>query len=127
MLSQNDCIVVVNDAIPNMNSHGFHERRRYPRMKIAVPVELKTDSASCPLRATTTELSLCGFYVETMFTLPLGTELSVVFWVDDQKLTAKGVVATHYPQVGNGVDIIEMSSADRVSLDHFCQKHDSSS
>jgi len=110
-----------------MNPHGFHERRRYPRMKIAVAVELKPHSASCPLRATTTEVSLCGFYIETMFTLPLGTELSVVFWVDDQKLSAKGVVATHYPQVGNGIDIIEMSNVDRASLDQFCQKHDSSS
>jgi hypothetical protein len=95
-------------------------------MKIAIPVELKAHSASYPLRVTTTELSLCGFYIETMFTLPIGTELSVLLWVDNQKLTAKGIVATDYPQVGNGVDILEMSSVDRAILDRFCQKHDSS-
>lgn len=108
-----------------MNSSGFHERRRYPRMKIAVPVELTTSSASYPLRATTSELSLCGFYIETMFTLPLGTKLSVVFWAGGEKLTAKGVVATHYPQVGNGIDIVEMSSADRAHLHSFCQRQES--
>ena len=96
-------------------------------MKIAVPVELQTTLASYPLRATTTELSLCGFYIETMFTLPKGTELSVVFWAGGQRLTAKGVVATHYPQVGNGIDIVEMSCADRATLRTFCQKHESSS
>src|SRR5579859_3481088 len=106
-----------------MNPPGFHERRRHPRMKIAVPVELKTPSASCPLRATTTELSLCGFYIETMFTLPRGTELSIVFWIDGEQLTADVFVATHYPRVGNGVDIVEMSSADRARLQSFCQKH----
>lgn len=110
-----------------MNPHGTHERRRYPRMKIAIPVELKTHVASCPVRATTTEVSLCGFYIETMFTMPIGTELSVLLWVDDQKLSAKGVVATHYPQVGNGIDLVEMSSADRAILHRLCRAHESSS
>ena len=95
-------------------------------MRIAIPVELKVHSAPYPLRVTTSELSLCGFYIETMFTLPTGTELSVLFWLDEQKLTAKGIVATHYPQVGNGIDIVEMSSGDRAALDHFCQRHDTS-
>jgi PilZ domain len=110
-----------------MDEHAFHERRRYPRMKVAVPVELKQCSGSCPLRVTTTELSLCGFYIETMFTLPKGAELSIALWVDGRRLAAKGVVATHYPQVGNGIDITEMSSADRASLHKFCETQEPSS
>jgi len=106
---------------------AFHERRRYPRIRIAIPVELQSSTAPYPLRTTTVELSLCGFYIETMFTLRMGTELSVIFWADGQKLTAKGVVATHYPQVGNGIDIVEMSSTDRAALRDFCQKQECSS
>jgi hypothetical protein len=95
------------------------ERRRFPRVKVAIPLELRFAGGTAPLRVTTNEISLSGCYVETMFTVDVGTQLTMVFWLGDQKVSAKGVVATRYPQVGNGIDILEMSPADRSKLEQF--------
>ena len=102
-----------------MSPDRIQERRRFPRVKSALALELRYAGCTAPVRATTSEISLSGCYIETMFTLDVGTELDVVIWLDGQKLTAKGMVATRYPQVGNGIDITEMNSEDRARLDTF--------
>jgi c-di-GMP-binding flagellar brake protein YcgR len=53
------------------------DRRRHPRIKTQVPVEFKTAADSPPLRASTAEISLGGCYIESMFTLGLGTKVSM--------------------------------------------------
>jgi len=40
-------------------------------------------------------------------------------WLDGEKITAKGVIATKYPQVGNGIDIKEMNPEGRAKLEAF--------
>ncbi len=102
-----------------MTPDRIQERRRFPRVKSAVALELRYAGATAPVRATTSELSLSGCYIETMFTLDVGTKLDVCIWLDGQKIVAKGVVATRYPQVGNGIDIIDMKPEDRSKLDAF--------
>jgi len=82
-------------------------------------LELRHGGSTAPLRATTSEISFGGCYIETMFTLDVGTKVAIVLWLEDQKVTAKGVIATRYPQVGNGIDILEMSSEDRQKLESF--------
>jgi hypothetical protein len=67
----------------------------------------------------TSEVSLSGCYVETMFTLDIGTAIEIVMWLDGEKITAKGVIATKYPQVGNGIDIKEMNPEGRAKLEAF--------
>jgi hypothetical protein len=95
------------------------DRRRFPRVKSAVALELRYRGAVAPLRAMTSEVSLSGCYLETMFTLDVGTALDIVIWLDGEKLTAKGVIATKYPQVGNGIDITEMKPESRAKLEAF--------
>lgn len=98
------------------------ERRRYPRIKAKVPVELLCPGAA-PMRTTTDEISLCGCYIETMFTMEVGTKLGVVLSVKGQNIQAKGVVVTKYPQVGNGIDFIELSHDDGRKLGEFISEH----
>jgi c-di-GMP-binding flagellar brake protein YcgR len=107
-----------------MTPEGFQERRRYPRVKTEIPLELRHSGSTAPLRATTSEISFGGCYIETMFTLEVGTKLEMVLWLDDQKVNAKGVIATRYPQVGNGIDITEISSADRAKLEAFVRNQE---
>lgn len=102
-----------------MTPDRVQERRRFPRVKSAVALELRYAGGLAPVRATTSEISLGGCYIETMFTLDVGTKLDVVMWLDGQRLTAKGVIATRYPQVGNGIDISDMKSEDRAKLEAF--------
>src|SRR6266567_6125864 len=94
------------------------ERRRYPRVKAKVPVELLCSGKS-QMRTTTDEISLCGCYIETMFTMDVGTKLGLAFWLHEEKIEAKGVIATKYPQVGNGIDFVEMTSRDRLKINEF--------
>jgi len=102
-----------------MTPDRHQERRRFPRVQSAVAIELRHAGSTAPLRVTTSEISLSGCYVESMFTLDVGTPLEIVMWVDGQKIMAKGVVATKYPQVGNGIDLKEMKAEDRGKLEAF--------
>jgi hypothetical protein len=72
-----------------------------------------------PLRTSTDEISLSGCYIETMFTLDVGVKLEVVFSLDGKRIGARAVVATKYPQVGNGIDFVEMAPEDRLRLSEF--------
>jgi c-di-GMP-binding flagellar brake protein YcgR len=103
-----------------MSTSGVHdpERRRYPRVKVKVPVEL-TYTGSAPMRTSTDEFSLCGCYIETMFTMDVGTRLTLALSVENEVIRCTGVVATKYPQVGNGIDFIDMSPDDRLKLSNY--------
>jgi hypothetical protein len=74
---------------------------------------------SAPFRSVTDEVSLCGCYIETMFTLDVGTKVVLILWIGDEKLHTTAVVATRYPQVGNGLDFIDMTPGDRLKLNQY--------
>jgi c-di-GMP-binding flagellar brake protein YcgR len=95
------------------------ERRRYPRAKAAIPIEFKPEGATVASRAETADLSLAGCYVEMSFTLPVGTKLDLILWIEDQRLATRGVVVTHHPQFGNGIEFVEMSQEDQAKVAHF--------
>jgi len=91
------------------------ERRRYPRIKAKVPIEL-LHPGTPPMRTATDEISVCGCYVETMFTMDIGTKLLVTLSVSGQPIHVSGVVVTKYPQVGNGIDFTQMHPNDSRKL-----------
>ena len=95
------------------------ERRKYPRAKVAIPIEFKPEGATVASRAETADLSLVGCYVEMSFTLPVGSKLELVLWVEDERLATKGIVVTHHPQFGNGIEFLDMSKEDRAKLAQF--------
>lgn len=100
------------------------ERRKYPRAKASIPIEFKAQAAAVASHAETADLSLSGCYVEMSFTLPVGTELDLVLWVEDERVAAKGVVVTHHPQFGNGIKFVEMSQEGQAKLGHFLKTRD---
>jgi len=78
------------------------------------------------MRTATDEISLCGCYIETMFTLELGTKVHMVFCCKDDRIEADAVVVTKYPQVGNGIDFINVTPQHRLILSQYlsdCGKH----
>jgi c-di-GMP-binding flagellar brake protein YcgR len=95
------------------------ERRKYPRAKIAIPIEFKPEGAAVASHAETADLSLVGCYVEMSFTLAVGCKLDLVLWVNDARLATKAVVVTHHPQFGNGIEFSEISQEDRSKLEQF--------
>ena len=100
--------------MPDSTPHD-PERRRYPRVKASIPIELICSDKPA-MRTSVDEIGLCGSYIETMFTMEIGTKLDLVLWLNEEKITAKSIVVTEYPQLGNGIDFVEMLREDRLKL-----------
>jgi hypothetical protein len=100
------------------------ERRKYARIKTSIPIEFKAEGAAVASHAETADLSLSGCYVEMSFTLPVGTKLDLVLWVEDERLAVKGVVVTHHPQFGNGIKFVDMPQESQAKLDRFLKAHE---
>jgi hypothetical protein len=45
--------------------------------------------------------------------------VALTFWVNGEQLRTTAVVATRYPQVGNGFDFVDMKPEDRLKLNDF--------
>jgi len=100
-----------------MNCHEHNiERRRYRRVDANVQVEIRTDSAQAASHVVAKDISLCGCYVETMFTLEPGTKVLLTFWFGEKRISTTALVVTRHPQVGNGFEFIDMSEEDRLEL-----------
>ena len=98
------------------------ERRKYPRIRAAIQVELRREMNDSPLRVVTADISLGGCYVETMLPLETGAALNMVLWMDGEKLVTQGVVVTRHPQFGNGIKFVGMPSTDQQRLARFLAK-----
>lgn len=96
----------------------INERRKHPRLKVSVPVEIHAEGGNAPLHCATSDLSLGGCYIESMYPFPAGTNL-------DLKLEAGGTliiparVVTCDPQFGNGISFLRMLPEDEVALAKF--------
>jgi hypothetical protein len=95
------------------------ERRRCPRTKVSIPIEFKPEGAAVASRAETADLSLFGCYVEMSFTLPVGTKMDLILWVEDARLPTRALVVTNHPQFGNGIEFLDMSTEDQGRLTQF--------
>ena len=74
------------------------------------------------MRTATDEISLCGCYIETMFTMELGTKLSLVLSLNDSLVHTTGVVVTKYPQVGNGIDFVDIAPDDLLRISQYIEE-----
>jgi c-di-GMP-binding flagellar brake protein YcgR len=97
------------------------DRRRYPHVKAQIPVELLPSGTTMPMRTATEEISLCGCYIPSMFTLEVGKTLHVILSLDEERIPASAVVATRFPNIGNGIDFIDMDPNDRMKLHNFIE------
>ncbi len=96
------------------------ERRNNARIKVKVPVELHLENSDAPFRTATTDLSLLGCYIESIFPFPLGTVLEIKLQLTETLLVL-GSVVTCDPQVGNGIQFTKMLSEDIVELRTFLE------
>lgn len=96
------------------------EQRRYPRVKAKIQVQIQAPTNEAPSRAETSDISLCGCYLESMFTLEVGTKVSLTLWLTDQQtIRSSAVVATRHLQVGNGFEFIDMPPEERIKLNDY--------
>jgi len=96
------------------------ERRDFARVKVKVPVELYLEGNDMPFRCATSDVSLHGCYIETIFPFPIGTVLELKLQINGAIL-ALATVATSDPQVGNGIHFTRMLPEDIDELRAFLE------
>jgi diguanylate cyclase (GGDEF)-like protein/putative nucleotidyltransferase with HDIG domain len=97
--------------------HPSHKNRRlHARLKCRVTIEVHPDTASGPLFANLTDISLGGCYVETSNIVAPGTQLKLIFSVDDGQLQAAGTVARIDPGMGLAVQFKELNREDKDKM-----------
>jgi len=68
------------------------DRRRYPRIKCFVAVELRPEGSDTPIWGNLSNTSLGGCLVETPTPVPTGVQLKVGLWLANGKIWVKGLV-----------------------------------
>jgi hypothetical protein len=100
------------------------DRRRYPRMKCFVAVELRVGASATPIWGNLANTSLGGCFVETATPVPSGVSVEIGLWLANGKIWIKGIILTGIvtkssPSFGVRVRYAELEPAERESLRHF--------
>src|SRR5208282_1153925 len=100
------------------------DRRRYPRMKCFVAVELRVEASPTPVSGNLSNTSLGGGFVETVTPLKTGVKLEIGLWVANGKIWVKGlilngIVTRSNPSFGVRLKFDNMEACERESLRQF--------
>ncbi len=99
---------------------GRNEKRRNQRFACRLPVELKIPGNNYPVQGSTTDVSLGGCYISSVFPIARGTELTLKLWVDGASVVTKATVRTSDPGVGNGMQFVGLDQpGEQVLLNYF--------
>lgn len=96
------------------------ERRADTRLKLKLPVEIRFEDNPAPYRTATSDLSLSGCYIETIYPFPVGATLELKLDLSETLLIL-ATVATKDPQVGNGLHFEKMLPEDVEVLQDFLE------
>lgn len=102
-------------------------KRRFVRHKIQFPVQIGyADSERVRMNTNATDVGGRGCYVETLLPLPLGTQGTITFWMDDEKVQTTAVVRASDPGVGMGIEFTTLDAHVQERLQQFLDKIDTS-
>jgi hypothetical protein len=110
---------------PDLFSQNCGEdRRRHPRIKCFVAVELRVGDAESPIWGNLSNTSVGGCLVETASPVKSGGKVEIGLWVANGKIWVKGfalsgIVTRSGPTTGVRVRFDGMESAERDSLRQF--------
>jgi diguanylate cyclase (GGDEF)-like protein/putative nucleotidyltransferase with HDIG domain len=92
------------------------DQRLHPRLKCRLTVGLHPLSDADPVLGNLIDISLGGCYIETNAILVPGSNLKVVFSMDDENLCAEGTIARIHPGSGVAVQFKEMNRNSREKM-----------
>lgn len=95
------------------------ERRNCPRYPVSVGIEVTEIDSQTFFRGNTTDVSLSGCYVATIFPLPIGTMVDLKMRIKDSSIEGHGSVKTCHPGVGMGIKFIDFTREAIGRLDDF--------
>lgn len=92
-------------------------RRKHTRYHCSGGAELRRNEGAPAVFANLSDISLEGCYVETVSTLPAGTELLFLIRVRDTMLRGRASVKTSNHAVGMGLSFLHLSTEDQQKLE----------
>jgi diguanylate cyclase (GGDEF)-like protein len=92
------------------------DQRLHTRMKCRLTIELHPQLGDGPVFGNLIDISLGGCYVETSEILVPGSDVKLVFSIDDGTLSAEGSIARIHPGSGVAVQFKEMSRESREKM-----------
>lgn len=92
-------------------------RRSQQRFHCTGGVEMRRNEGAPSVFGNLSDLSLTGCYVETVSTLPVGTEILFMLRVSDNVVRGRAQVKTSHHAVGLGLVFLHMSKEDRQKLE----------
>lgn len=100
------------------------DRRRFPRMKCFVAVELRIESSKTPVWGNLSNLSNGGCFVEAPTHFNPGAKVDLGLWIANGELWVKGmvlngVITSHNPASGLRVKFADMNPGERETLRQF--------
>jgi hypothetical protein len=97
------------------------ERRECTRYPVSVEIEITEMESRIPSRGRTTDVSLSGCYVATIFPLPMGAVVDLTMRVDDGNIKGRGSVQACHGGVGMGIKFTDLTRDALDRLDHYLQ------
>lgn len=100
------------------------DRRRYPRLKCFVAVEMHVEGAAAPIWGNLSNTSMGGCFVESVSPVSAGANVEIGLWLSSGKLWVKGmvlngVVTKSTPSFGIRVKFSDLEPAARETLRQF--------
>jgi len=92
-------------------------RRAQQRFHVAGGVELRRNEGAPPVFGNLSDLSLTGCYVETVSSLPVGTEVLFMLRVRDSVVRGRAQVKTSHNAVGVGLVFMHLGQEDQQKLE----------
>jgi hypothetical protein len=100
-------------------------KRKFVRHAIRFPLEIRNElGGTAHMQTNATDISGRGCYVETLLPLPLGTALSITFWMESEKVNTEGIVRASDPGVGMGIEFIGLNQEGQQRLQQLLEKLD---
>jgi hypothetical protein len=94
-------------------------RRNSLRYKCEIAAELRLKNIQTPMWVTSVNLGEDGCAVNTLVSVPAGTELNIAMWLSGEKVWAQGIVVTSLYGLGTGIHFTSMSKQGREHLKSF--------
>jgi hypothetical protein len=98
------------------------DNRRFERLNLHFPLELRNKSTGSRMQTNARDVSGRGCYVETMLPLARGTELSISFWMELDKVDTTGVVRACDGGVGMGIEFTGMDLESQKRLQRHLER-----
>lgn len=100
------------------------DRRRFPRMKCFVAVEIRVQGSSAPIWGNLSNTSIGGCFVESVTPVSAGADVEIGLWLSSGKIWVKGmvlngVVTKSTPSFGLRVKFSQLEHVEREALRQF--------